>query len=64
MKKKDDFIYDVRVSERHIKEGIIAQKDYDKYLNNLPDMVGNSEPLIIEDDNEQSGVELDDGDKE
>ncbi len=64
MKKKDDFIYDVRVAQRHIKEGIIAQKDYDKYLNNLADMEENSEPLIIEDENEQSGVELDDGDKE
>ena len=64
MKKKDDFLYDVRVSQRHIKEGIITQKDYDKHLSGLLDVEDKSEPLIIEDEDEQGRVEIDEGDKE
>ena len=54
MKKKEDFIYDVRVSNRHIREGVITKKDYEKYLSELPDVEDKSEPLIIEDEEAQS----------
>ena len=50
MKNKDDFLYDVRIINRHIREGVVSKKDYDKHLDNLPDVEDNSEPLIIEDD--------------
>ncbi len=50
MKNKDDFLYDVRIINRNIRDGEVSKKDYDKYLDNLPDVEDNSEPLIIEDD--------------
>ncbi|MGD9652728.1 MAG: hypothetical protein AB7V12_10190 [Candidatus Dadabacteria bacterium] len=50
MKSKDDFLYDVRIINRNIRDGVVSKKDYDKYLDNLPDVEDNSEPLIIEDD--------------
>ena len=52
MKKKDEFLYDVRIAQRHLREGVITKKDYDKHLDSLPDMEANSEPLIIEDEEE------------
>ena len=60
MKNRDDFLYDVRVTDRHIKEGVITKKDYDKHLKSLPDVEDKSEPLIIEDENEKGSVELND----
>ncbi len=60
MKKREDFLYDVRVTDRHIKEGVITKKDYDKHLSSLPDVEDKSEPLIIEDENEKGRVELND----
>lgn len=60
MKKREDFLYDVRVTDRHIKEGVITKKDYDKHLSGLPDVEDKSEPLIIEDENEKGRVELND----
>lgn len=53
MKKKEEFLYDVRVANRHIREGVITKKDYDKYLSSLPDVEDKSEPLVIEDENER-----------
>ena len=38
MKKREDFLYDVRVADRHIKEGVSTKKDYDKHLSSLPDV--------------------------
>jgi len=52
MKKKDEFLYDVRIAQRHLREGVITKKDYNKHLDSLPDMEANSEPLIIEDEEE------------
>ena len=58
MKSKEDFLYDVRVVNRHIKEGIVTKKDYDKHLRSLPDVEDNSEPLIIEDEEEIATIEV------
>lgn len=57
MKKKEEFIYDVRVTNRHIREGVITKKDYEKYLSELPDVEDKSEPLIIEDEDGKTGEE-------
>jgi hypothetical protein len=57
MKKKQEFIYDVRVTNRHIREGVITKKEYDKYLSDLPDVGDKSEPLIIEDEDGKAGGE-------
>jgi hypothetical protein len=57
MKKKEEFIYDVRVTNRHIREGVITKKEYDKYLSELPDVEDKSEPLIIEDEDGKVGAE-------
>ncbi len=53
MKKKEDFLCDVRIANRNIREGLITKKDYDKYISSLPDVEGNSEPIVIEDENEK-----------
>jgi hypothetical protein len=58
MKSKEDFLYDVRVVNRHIKEGIVTKKDYDKHLGGLPDVEDKSEPLIIEDVEETAAIEV------
>ena len=52
MKSKDDFLYDVRIISRNIRDGAVSKKDYDKHLDSLPDVEANSEPLIIEDETE------------
>jgi hypothetical protein len=57
MKNKEDFLYDVRVAHRHIKEGVVTKKDYDKYMSSLPDVEDKSEPLIIEDEDEKGQIE-------
>ena len=57
MKKKEEFIYDVRVTNRHIREGVITKKDYEKHLSDLPDVEDKSEPLIIDDEDVRTGKE-------
>lgn len=52
MKNREDFLYDVRIINRNIRDGVVSKKDYDKYLDGLPDVEANSEPLIIEDETE------------
>ena len=63
MKKKEEFIYDVRVANRHLREGVISKKDYEKYLSELPDVEDKSEPLIIEDEEGMSGDEPESGEE-
>ena len=50
MGNKADFVYDVRTIERYLREGKITKNDYEQYLKNLPDMVDESCPLIIDDE--------------
>lgn len=45
-----DFVYDVRIIERYLREGKITKNEYEQYLKNLPDMVDESCPLIIDDE--------------
>ncbi|MGB7293199.1 MAG: hypothetical protein WBD99_13580 [Thermodesulfobacteriota bacterium] len=50
MASKPDFVYDVRIIERYLREGKITKNEYEQYLKNLPDMVDESCPLIIDDE--------------
>ena len=50
MDNKPDFVYDVRIIERYLREGKITKTEYQQYLKNLPDMVDESCPLIIDDE--------------
>lgn len=50
MANNPDFVYDVRIIERYLREGKITKNEYEQYLKNLPDMVDESCPLIIDDE--------------
>ncbi len=50
MSTKDDFLYDVRITERHIQDGVLTKEDYEKHLKGLPDVEEKGEPLVIEED--------------
>jgi hypothetical protein len=50
MGNKPEFAYDVRIIERYLREGEITKNEYEEYLKNLPDMVDESCPLIIDDE--------------
>ena len=45
-----EFAYDVRIIERYLREGKITKDEYEKYLKNLPDMIDESCPLIIDEE--------------
>ena len=64
MKKKEEFLYDVRIVQRHLREGAITKKEYDKYMSDLPDVESNSEPLITEDEDEGVAQELEESEEE
>jgi hypothetical protein len=46
----NDFVYDVRIIERYLREGKITKNEYEQYLKNLPDMEDEGCPLIIDDE--------------
>ncbi len=48
MHKKDDFIFDIRLVERYIREGAITREDYEKYLKELDDVSEETVPIKIE----------------
>lgn len=65
MKNKEDFLYDVRIVNRNIRDGAVSKKDYDKYIESLPDVEDKSEPLIIDDEPETLSAVADaDGEEE
>lgn len=37
--------YDVRVRERNLRDGIITEKDVEKYVTQLPDLADQAEPF-------------------
>jgi len=57
MSKKEEFLYDVRITDMHIKDGALSKKEYDKYLDSLPDVEEKGEALIIEEDEVAEEVE-------
>lgn len=50
MSKKEEFLYDVRIAERHMQDGTLSKEEYDKYLETLPDSEEKGEALVIEED--------------
>lgn len=57
MSKKEEFLYDVRISEMHIKDGVLSKKEYEKHLDSLPDVEEKGEVLVIEEDEITEEVE-------
>jgi len=64
MKNKEDFLYDVRIVNRNIRDGAVSKKDYDKYIESLPDVEDKSEPLIIDDEPEALSAAADEAGEE
>ena len=58
MSKEEDFLYDERIVEMHIKDGTLSKKDYKKHLKSLPDVEEKGEALVIEEDEVVVEVEL------
>ncbi len=52
MSKKNEGFFDVRVSDRYIKEGAISKKEYEEHIKSLPDTEDKSEVLVIEEEEE------------
>lgn len=52
MSKKNEGFFDVRVSDRYIKEGVISKKEYEDHIKSLPDAEDKSEVLVIEEEEE------------
>ncbi len=50
--KDNEKFFDMRIYERYIKEGEISEKDYEKYIKNLPDVSDKATLLIIDEDEE------------
>ena len=65
MKEKKEFIVDVRVAERFIREGVMRKEDYEEYLKKLPDVSDKSCPLIVDEElREEFETKLEDNDGE
>ena len=47
---KDEHLYDIRVIDRHLKEGSLSKKDVSNFLKTLPDVTEKSEVLIIDEE--------------
>ena len=46
MKKFDnDYKYDVRLQERHLRQGLIVKSDLEQYIEDLPDLSEESEVM-------------------
>ncbi len=64
MANNPDFVYDVRIIERYLREGKITKNEYEQYLKNLPDMADESCPLVIDEvPAEELEVELNDNEE-
>ncbi len=64
MKKSDEFLYDVRIAHRNVKEALITKKDYDKYIKELPDAEEKGEVLILEDENNKDQLQAEESQEE
>ena len=47
---KDEKFFDVRVSGRYIKDGLLNKKDYETFIKKLPDVEEKSEILVVEEE--------------
>jgi len=53
---KDEKLYDVRVADRYIKEGMLTKKNYEGYIKKLPDVSDKSEILNIDEEIDQEEI--------
>ena len=44
----EDTLYDIRLIDRHIKEGLITEEDVQKHMSQLEDVEENSDLLDVE----------------
>ena len=47
--KKDEQLYDTRLVDRNVRNGLIKVKDFEKYLKSLENSEGNSEYIHADD---------------
>ena len=45
---ENDYKFDIRLQERHLRQGIISNSDLDQHLEALPDMAEESESLGLD----------------
>lgn len=50
---KNDFLFDKRLAERFIERGQLMREDYQNYLDALPDVRSKSQPLVLEEIEQQ-----------
>ena len=53
----DEKFFDVRVYKRYVKEGHIAEKDYEKHVKSLPDVSDKAAFLVIDEEEAQEQEE-------
>ena len=62
MSKKDESLFDVRIVNRNIKDKLIKNKDYERFLKKLPDVTDKGTPLVFDEDEETTDTsELEEG---
>ena len=65
MKEKKEFVIDVRVADRYVREGVVRKEDYEEYLKKLPDVADKSCPLMLDEGiNEELEAKLENNDGE
>ena len=50
MKDRNELVYDVRVADRYIREGVITKDDYEQYIKKLPDVSDKGCPLLVDEE--------------
>ena len=63
MSQKDK-LYDVRVVDRYIKEGMLTEKNYAGYIKKLPDVAEKGQTLIIDEEEIAADTEETEGEVE
>ncbi|HEY7534799.1 MAG TPA: hypothetical protein VH878_02505 [Thermodesulfobacteriota bacterium] len=58
MKRRYEILYDVRVIDRDIREGIITKKTYEEHLKKIPDISDKGCPLVIDDEETKETSEI------
>lgn len=55
--KDNEKFFDVRIYKRYITEGEISQKNYDKHIKSLPDVIDKATSLVIDEEEETAEQE-------
>lgn len=43
--KRDEFLFDNRITQRNIRDGRVSREDYEKFLSTLPDLESQCEDI-------------------